>query len=81
MSDNLQPFTDEERSIELENYTLFAHGFLSALHSLGTLYHLNRGNKIHSTIHGLAGIYSAISTAVHYKHSQRLKENNESTDG
>jgi hypothetical protein len=69
----LKPFTDQERSQQLEDFTLAAHGAMTTLHGLGAIYHLTRQNYKHCAVHVFGTVYSAVSTYYHNNHRYRLK--------
>lgn len=50
---------------ELELLAAFVHGALAALHGLGLVFNLRRGNKMDASIHGLVFVYDGMCTVRH----------------
>ncbi len=55
---------------EIDVLGAYVHGALSALHLLGVIYNLRRGNKGDCVVHGCALLYDAHATYVHWKAAQ-----------
>ncbi len=53
---------------ELEVFAAFVHGALAALHTLGVVYNLRKGNYVQAGIHGAAMGYDLWATE---KHAQK----------
>lgn len=51
----------------METIAVFVHGALAALHVLGMIYNLRKGNKSDLVAHGLAATYDVYATAKHMK--------------
>lgn len=57
-------------SPELHTLAAFVHGALVALHTLGALYNLRKGNRWQTVAHGAAIMFSAQSTLHHTKEAK-----------
>jgi uncharacterized membrane protein (DUF2068 family) len=57
-------------SNELEILAVYVHGSLSALHALGLVYNIKRGNLFDSIAHGLWLAYDLYATR---KHMRKIK--------
>lgn len=52
---------------ELESLALFVHGALAALHALGLVYNLRRGNRLDAIAHAIGLAYDAGAALEHLR--------------
>lgn len=50
---------------QLQELGVFVHGALCALHLLGVVYNLRRGNRFDTAIHGVAALYDGHAVLTH----------------
>lgn len=71
-------YTDEHRSLKLEDLATLTHGGALALHGIGIGYHIYEKDFKLAGCHILAASFSIMSAYEHYKHKKYLVKDQES---